>query len=128
MPDVDHDVVEVRLATIDVSQAQAGMVLAADVVDKRGRLLIPAGKELSERYVGALSQWGIDRIEVEGDGPEGGDSGEIEPWAVERATAEIATLFSLVNRDHPMMAALAEACTQRRAVTVQAEGSEEAQP
>lgn len=109
------------MATIDVSLAEAGMILAADVVDKRGRLLIPAGKELSERHVGALSQWGVDRIEVEGDGPEGAGGGEVEPWAVDQAAAEVDLLFSRVNRDHPMMAALADACVQRKAALIQAD-------
>ena len=109
------------MATIDVSQAQAGMVLSADVVDKRGRLLIPAGKELTERHVGALSQWGVDRIEVEGDGPEGADGGEVEPWAIDQAAAEVDLLFSRVNRQHPMMAALADACVQRKAAAIQAD-------
>lgn len=112
------------MATIDVSHAQAGMVLAADIMDKRGRLLIPAGKELSERHVGALSQWGVDRIEVEGDGPEGADGGEVEPWALDQAASEIDLLFSRVNRQHPMMESLAEAATQRKAAAIQAEGSE----
>lgn len=112
------------MATIDVSHAQAGMVLAADILDKRGRLLIPAGKELSERHVGALAQWGVDRIEVEGDGPEGAAGGEIEPWAVDQAASEIDLLFSRVNRQHPMMESLAEACVQRRAAALQADATQ----
>lgn len=112
------------MAIIDVSQAQVGMVLAADVLDKRGRMLIPAGKELTERYLGALPAWGVAHIEVEGDDV-GGAAQDVEPWALDAAAAEIDRLFSKVNRDHPMMAVLADACTGRRAAQIQAASSPE---
>lgn len=110
------------MAVIDVSQAQVGMVLAADVVDKRGRMLIPAGKELAEKYLNALPAWGVTRIEVEGDDVGGVD--EVEPWAIDEATAEIDRLFSQTNRAHPAMESLAQACIQRRAVQLQGAGAE----
>ena len=113
------------MAVIDVSQAQAGMVLAADVVDKRGRMLIPAGKELAEKYLNALPQWGITRIEVEGDDVADAVT-EVEPWALDEAASEIDQLFAQTNRAHPAMDALAQACVQRRAEQIQgaAEGGE----
>lgn len=106
------------MAIIDVSNAQAGMVLSADVLDKRGRLLMPSGKELSEKHLGALPAWGVTHIEVEGDDIEGAEQ-EVEPWALDAATAEIDRLFSRVNREHPMMLALAEVCVQRKAAQIQ---------
>jgi len=113
------------LATIDVSQAQAGMVLAADVLDQRGRLLVPAGKELSEKHVRALPAWGVTRLEVDGDDVAG--VAEVEPWAREEATAEIDRIFSRVNRDHPLMAALGPVCVERKALLLQeAKGGGEA--
>ncbi len=108
------------MATIDVSQAQAGMVLAADVLDKRGRLLVPAGKELSEKHIGALPAWGVAHIEVEGDDLAGADAIEVEPWALEAATAEVDRLFSKTNRAHPMIAALTDVCVERKAAHLQA--------
>ena len=107
------------MATIDVGQAQTGMILVADVLDRRGRLLIPAGKELSEKHLGALPAWGVTHIEVEGDDLGGADVCEIEPWAREAAEAEISRLFSKVNRDHPLAAALADVCTGRKAAQLQ---------
>lgn len=107
------------MPVIDVSLAQAGMVLAADVLDKRGRVLIPAGKELIEKYVSALPAWGVTRIEVEGDDIEGADA-DVEPWALEEAAAEIEALFAQSNRGHPAVDSLFDACVARRASQIQA--------
>jgi len=107
------------LPVIDVSQAQPGMVLAADVLDKRGRTLIPRGKELKEKYVTALPAWGVTRIEVEGDEVEDSDA-EAEPWARDEATSQMEALFGKSNRPHPALEALFEACVGRRAAQLQA--------
>jgi len=95
------------------------MVLAADVVDKRGRLLIPAGKELSQKHLGALPAWGVDRVEVEGDDIASAEGSEVEPWAIDAAAAEIDVLFTHVNRAHPLMDALSSVCTERKARQLQ---------
>ena len=114
------------MAIIDVSHAQAGMVLAADALNKRGQVLIPAGRELTEKHVSALPAWGVHRIEVEGDDVSG--ALDLEEWAVEAATTELGPLFSLTNRTHPAMVTLIDACTERRAAQIQAgevEGGDE---
>lgn len=95
------------------------MVLAADVLDKRGRVLIPAGKELVEKYVAALPAWGVTRIEVEGDEIEGADA-DLEPWALDEAEAELDALFKKSNRGHPALDRLFDACVARRATQIQA--------
>lgn len=107
------------MAIIDVSQAQAGMVLSADIVDKRGRVLIPAGKELAEKYVNALPAWGVTRIEVEGDDVAGAEA-EVEPWALEAARKQVDELFSKTNRAHPALEQLSQAVVQRKAQQIQA--------
>ena len=112
------------MATIDVSKATAGMVLSADVLDKRGRMLMPAGKELSEKHLGSLPAWGVTHIEIEGDDVAGAEP-EVEPWAIDAAAVEIDRLFSKVNREHPLMSALAEACSVRKATQLQATRAQE---
>lgn len=93
------------------------MVLAADIMDKRGRLLVPAGKELSEKHVRALPAWGVSRIEVEGDDIAGAI--ELEPWAVDQANSQVDSLFSRVNREHPLFQALTPVVVERRAMSLQ---------
>jgi len=113
------------LVLIDVSQAQAGMVLAADILDMRGRVLIPAGAELKDKHVRALPAWGVSRVEVKGDDVEAAPTAE--PWAIEAAKAEVEAVFALSNRGHPAIDALLATCTQRAAARIQA-SKQEARP
>lgn len=79
------------------------MILAADILDLRGRVLIPAGAELKEKHVRALPAWGVSRVEVKGDEVEGAPV--VEDWAMAAAAVELELAFSLSNRAHPAIAA-----------------------
>jgi hypothetical protein len=90
------------------------MALAAPVKDRMGRLLIPAGAELSERHVGALSAWGIEGIEIEADeAPE--PEVEISPEIEAAARAELQFRFQHAGSDHAFVTALLELAVTRRA-------------
>ena len=94
------------------------MVLAVDLMDKRGRVLIPAGKELVEKYVNALPAWGVTQLEVEGD--DAVESAvEVEPWALEAAGQEVDELFSKTNRSNPAIEQLVLAVVRRKAHLIQ---------
>jgi len=102
------------MAWVLVDQAKPGMALAAPVKDRMGRLLIPAGAELSERHVGALSAWGIEGIEIEADeAPE--PEVEISPEIEAAARAELKVVFLHAGSDHPFLEALLELAVARRA-------------
>jgi hypothetical protein len=95
------------------------MILASDVLDRCGRLLVPKGIELKEKHLAALPAWGIQRIDIQGEaeGPAGP-----EPWALEAAERETAALFAHTNAKHPAMTALREACHRRLAERIQQKG------
>ena len=44
---------------------QPGMVVASNVKNIDGMLLVPSGCELSERQIGILQTWGVEEVEVE---------------------------------------------------------------
>ncbi|MEQ9570169.1 MAG: hypothetical protein RLN75_08270 [Longimicrobiales bacterium] len=99
---------------IPIDQATPGMALAAPVKDRMGRLLIPAGAELSDRHVEALAAWGVDRIEIEsGEAPE--PEVAVSPEHEARAREELAPVFRHAGPDHPFTEALAELAVARRA-------------
>jgi hypothetical protein len=52
-----------RYLEVDV-EAAAGMVLAREVLDQRGAVLLPPGAALTEQMLGALLRRGIDRVLV----------------------------------------------------------------
>lgn len=93
---------------IPIEQAEAGAVLAADVVDRRGRPLLRAGSELTERSIQSLRMWGVRSVSVEGAAPDEPTDAELLDPAV-RAAAEEAVVerFSLLEGElHPFLQAL----------------------
>lgn len=95
-----------------VASARSGMVLESDVVDLRGRLLIAAGKELTDRSIAALPMWGVEVIDVVGDEAPSAEVETIDAATLERARQEIAQRFANAFEDHPFLNVLREECTQ----------------
>ena len=96
------------MGMIRVDEAQAGMVLAAEVRDRMGRLLMTAGQELSDRALRVFRMWGVTEIHVEGRAADANEQPAEEIDTTERArlhaTAE--DLFRHVDRAHPAAAEL----------------------
>lgn len=103
------------MSYVSVDQAASGMVLASDVLDRRGRLLIPAGRALAQKHVEALRMWGVERIDVEGDAPTKAASPDIPPAVLKQAREEVELLFRNAGEEHPFLEALKSLSTQRRA-------------
>lgn len=49
---------------ISTKEAVPGMIVAAPVVDKKGRMLIPANMRLTALHIACLGRWGIDDVEI----------------------------------------------------------------
>jgi len=92
------------MSLVKIDAIEPGCVLAAEVKDRRGRLLMPAGATLQEGHIRSFKMWGITHVDVEG-----GDADaitELEPWAREAAEAKLADLFLHADLEHPFIAAL----------------------
>lgn len=96
------------MALVTVDRAQPGMVLAAAVNDRKGRRLIPADVELTERHIQALQMWGVAQVEIEGDSPAEPAQTALPPEEEARIRAEIDERFGEADRAHPFMSALYE--------------------
>lgn len=101
------------MGLIAVERAEAGMVLHADVVDLRGRLLIPKGKELSEKHVAALPMWGVTHIEIAGPDPAVAAEPSIDPAILSEAEAQVADRFANVAGAGAFLEQLRNVCVQR---------------
>lgn len=73
------------------------MVLAADVKDRRGRLIMPSGTTITDRHLRSFKMWGVTHVEV--DSEVTGGIMELELWALEAAEAELDEHFR--NTDRP---------------------------
>ncbi len=98
-----------------VDDLAPGMILGENVNDGQGRLLIPAGAELTERHLRAFQLWGILAVRVRG--ADGEDPGvpEVSPEALAAARERILPRFAHNDVHHPLIAALVDACAQREA-------------
>ena len=100
------------MAVVSVERAQPGMVLAAEVVDRKGRRLIPAEAELTERHVQALKMWGIPHIEIEGEA-EDDSLPTVSPEVEQKLRQEVEERFGSAETSHPFLAALVTFATER---------------
>ncbi|NNM31496.1 MAG: hypothetical protein HKO53_00435 [Gemmatimonadetes bacterium] len=85
------------------------MVVAEDVLDRKGRVLIPRGAELSERTLEALTGWGVDAIQVEGEV----DAAPLDPAALAEARSSLAGRFMKTDVNHPVVAAVLDRAAQQ---------------
>ncbi len=95
------------------------MVLAQDVSNSRGQLLVPAGTVLTEKHIGALQMWGISFLHVEcpDEASDEDTAALVPPEALERAKKAAAAAFRL-NKDnlsHPFFRCLLGECIFRYA-------------
>lgn len=108
------------MALVHIDNLTAGMVLARNVCDRSGRLLLPAGAELTAKHFGIFRMWGVLEAEIVGDSPAGEDNEaaanlELDPAALAKAREEIERLFVHNDFEHPAIKELMRLCVDRRA-------------
>ncbi len=84
-----------RYKQLDLDDAEAGMVLAADVLDHQGSVLLPAGAPLTEALLKSMRRRSIDSVRVVDDAI----STEELARERERVAARLARLFRVPARD-----------------------------
>jgi hypothetical protein len=104
------------MGLIRLDDAQPGMVLATEVRDRTGRLLMTGGQELTDRALRIFRMWGVVEIDVQGAGAEAEGEGlrpELDPAIAERAQAQAEELFRHTDRRHPVVVELFRLATRR---------------
>lgn len=100
---------------VPVDDLEAGMVLADEVRDQQGRLLMPSGTELTDRHLRAFQMWGIMTVRIRtGDGTEPAEP----PLTAEALAAGRAVVLARLrdtDASHPFIAELVERCGEREA-------------
>ncbi len=107
-----------------VDDLVAGMVIAEEVRDQQGRLLMPAGTALTDRHLRAFSLWGIMTIRVRGEGGADAEEAPLEltPEQVAEAEAIVRARFPVADLDHPFVAELLRLAALREARRLALEG------
>ncbi|WP_328760838.1 hypothetical protein [Geomonas azotofigens] len=106
---------------VHIDNLTPGMVLSRNVCDRSGRMLLPAGAELTDKHFSIFRMWGVLEVEVAGDAIIDDDeatpplSQEIDPALLAHARAEMERLFIYNDPEHPAIKELMRICTERRA-------------
>jgi HD-like signal output (HDOD) protein len=91
------------MGTVRIKKLRPGMVLADDVRDVKGRLLLAKGKPIGPEHIRIFKIWGITQTEIAGipgdeDQP---PAPPVDPQWVETVGRETEKLFCRTDRDHP---------------------------
>jgi hypothetical protein len=107
------------MASVSVENLEQGMILAADVRDPLGRLLVAEGTVVTDRHSQILKKWGIHVVEVQADQEDG--RADITPEILEKAQHLTRDRFRLCDLEHPCVAELLLLATDRAARRLAAE-------
>ena len=95
------------------------MVLKADVCDRSGRLLLPAGSELVDKLLKIFRTWGVTEADILL-GPDDSladmtmDSSSVDPLILAEAENAVARRFRHNDPQHPMIRELMQVCLKQR--------------
>lgn len=107
------------MALIPIDRLEAGMILKADVCDRSGRLLLPAGAELSDKQLRIFRTWGVTEADIVLGSDEelaelADENAAADPVALAEAEEAVARMFRRNDPEHPMIRELMRVCRNRR--------------
>ncbi len=94
------------MGILSLDTIRPGMVLANDVKDRNGRILLASGSEITEKHLRIFKMWGILAVPVLGEEreePPCHAPSEVDPDRLRKAESTVAQLFSLNDLDHPFI-------------------------
>lgn len=92
------------MGTLAIENIETGMVLAGDVLDRSGRMLLGAGSELTQKHLIIFRTWGVLEADIAGHGNDeaaGHLPVDVDPQELAAAEQELARLFRHTNLEHP---------------------------
>lgn len=101
-----------------IDNLEAGMILASDVHDRAGRMLLGAGTELSQKHLTIFRTWGVMEVDIVGaedDNQSCNLPPEVTQEQLEAAMAALGPLFGNSDQEHPVMRELLRLAALRKA-------------
>jgi HD-like signal output (HDOD) protein len=106
------------MGKINVNSLKVGMILAEDVKDRNGRLLLSSGLALTDKHIRILKIWGVPEADIEGVSRENVEEevlANIPEEFLEAAREYMAVRFRHNDPEHEAVAELMRYCTMRKA-------------
>jgi len=92
------------MGTISLQNLKPGMVLAADIVENHGQVLLTAGSTINEKHINIFKTWGIPEADIEGIDEEEitiSEALELDPELLKAAQHRADELFLFNNVKYP---------------------------
>ena len=105
------------MGKVAVENIETGMVLAGDVHDRSGRMLLGAGAELTQKHLVIFRTWGVLEADIVGQGDDEGVEpipADVDPLALAAAEQALAPLFCHTNTAHPAIIELIRLAALRK--------------
>lgn len=105
------------VVSVRISDLQPGMVVARDVKDLHGRLLVSAGAKTSAKHLKVFKIWGVPEVFIKGDSESVEKADPIEavnPLQRKEIEKEIQALFCRHDPSNPVIKELVNICIQRK--------------
>ena len=94
------------MALIILNDITPGMILAQDVEDSQGRVLLRGGMELTERHIRIMKTWGVvdaDIKDISSQEAEDQSMAQLDPVLLKKAELKADQLFKQSNLNHPVV-------------------------
>jgi hypothetical protein len=105
------------MGLISLNDIRPGMILAGEVKDRNGRVLLAAGQEITEKHLKIFKTWGVTDANIQGASQEdmvAQDLAEVDPEIHRQAEESTLARFKHAGTTHPGMKELARLATMRR--------------
>lgn len=92
------------MGKVAIENIEAGMILAGDVHDRSGRLLLGSGAELTRKHLVIFRTWGVLEADIAGLGSDEAASqipADVDLLELAAAEETLIPLFRHTNRSHP---------------------------
>jgi putative nucleotidyltransferase with HDIG domain len=90
---------------LSISQLKPGMILATDVTDTNGRLLLSKGQSIAPKHMNIFKMWGVPEVQVKNtDGDEPEATPPVDPEAMRRVAEALKPAFAGNDLNHPAVA------------------------
>lgn len=92
------------MGIINIEDVEADMVLARDVKDRSGTIILAAGAEIKAKHIRIFKSWGITEADVKGVEQEDlttAATARIDPALLKEVETEADDLFRHNDRNHP---------------------------
>ena len=101
---------------IRLEKLNFGMVLAQNVKDRNGRVLLTAGQAINDKNLKMLKAWGIADVlvNVAGEKPETVSASQNEAPKLGKVEQEMRDLFRHADKRHPAVRELFNICLARK--------------